>query len=103
MAQVSNQLQQSGKRLHVSGPLTMETVPALEKALPSLQPGIRQVDLSEVSRVDSAALAWLLALCELAEGGPPVFLNVPKNLRALARLYELNFLHFEPQTPENVA
>ncbi|HIC99959.1 MAG TPA: STAS domain-containing protein [Piscirickettsiaceae bacterium] len=103
VAQVSNPLRQVGEHLYVSGPLTLETVPALEKALSSLRPGIRQVDLSALTRVDSAALAWLLALCERAEGGPPVFLHAPKNLRVLAQLYELDFLHFAPQMPENAA
>ena len=100
---MNNQLKQSGQRLAVSGPLTLETVPALERALTNMLPGIRQVDLAEVSRVDSAALAWLLAVCSLADGGSPVFLNAPKNLRVLAQLYELDFLRFKSENPEKAA
>ncbi len=91
-----NQLSQAGDRLQVRGPLTLETVPALYTALDSLAPPLRRVDLQAVERVDSSALAWLLALCRLAEGGSPTFENPPQNLRTLARLYELDFLRFSP-------
>ena len=93
---VRNQLAQDGDRLQVSGPITLETVPALYQALDALAPPVRRVNLEAVERVDSSALAWLLALCRLAEGGSPTFENPPKNLRTLAQLYELNFLHFSP-------
>ncbi len=100
MKPLNSQLRQSSDRLVVSGDVTLETVPELEQALDSLQPGIREVDLSGVRRVDSAALAWLAALCALGRDGPPVFLQAPENLRTLAQLYELDFLGFEPENRE---
>ncbi len=100
---MNKQLRQHAQCLEVSGPLTLDTVPVLEKALEHLQPGIRQVDLAGVSRVDSAALPWLLGVCALGEEGPPVFLNAPESLRVLAQLYELDFLRFEPENPEKAA
>jgi len=96
---VRNQLSQTGDRLRVSGPLTLETVPALYQALASLEPPLRRVDLQAVERVDSSALAWLLALCRLGGGGSPTFENPPQNLISLAQLYELNFLRFSPEEP----
>jgi ABC-type transporter Mla MlaB component len=96
---VRNQLSQEADRLQVSGPLTLETVPSLYAALQNLSPPVRRVDLQKVERVDSSALAWLLALCPLAGGGSPTFENPPENLRTLARLYELDFLRFSPSEP----
>ena len=96
---VQNRLQQAGDRLRVSGPLTLETVPALYRALASLEPPVRRVDLQAVERVDSSALAWLLALCRLGGGGSPTFENPPRSLITLARLYELDFLRFSPEEP----
>jgi ABC-type transporter Mla MlaB component len=93
---MSNQLQQKGAHLTVSGPLTLDTVPELYTALDTLDPPIERVDLASVTEVDSAALAWLVSLCRLAPKGAPLFENPPANLLTLAQLYELTFLRFGP-------
>ncbi|WP_294945507.1 STAS domain-containing protein [Sulfurivirga sp.] len=99
MSGLQAQLNQSGDCLTVQGALTLESVPALEKALDSLGWPIRRVELGQVERVDSAALAWLVALARRARenGVSPIFANPPQSLRILVQLYELDFLPFEPK------
>ena len=67
----------------VAGDLTLETIPELLKQQPALA-GI--VDLAQVQRIDSAAVALLLEWQRLARGrsGEVRFRNVPRQVLAIA-------------------
>lgn len=81
-----------GDCLSVTGPITLaNVVELLESARVHMdRGGVTCVDLGGVTRVDSSALALLLAWCRLSIkfGGSGVrFQNVGKELVALAHLY----------------
>lgn len=79
-----------GDCLRVSGPLTMETVPAaVEAGIAALTPEIRRIDLSGVAGVDSAAVALLLEWVKNARD-PVVIEGAPAPLRTLAKLYSMD-------------
>ena len=67
----------------VAGDLTLETIPDLLKAQP-MPAGV--VDLAQVQRIDSAAVALLLEWQRLARGrsGEVRFRNVPRQVLAIA-------------------
>ena len=77
-------------RLYVSGPVTLANVASLlEEARAPLAEGVREVDLGEVTDVDSSLLAALLAwLRESKSSGRPLsFSRMPPDLLTLAQLY----------------
>jgi phospholipid transport system transporter-binding protein len=90
-------VQRDAERLRVAGPLTMATVAAaLQTGSDALEQGVRRIDLSQVSEVDSAAIALLLEWVKTA-GAPLEIEGVPGALRKLARLYAvLDLLPFVP-------
>jgi phospholipid transport system transporter-binding protein len=94
---VAASLQRDGERLRVAGPLTMATVAAaLQTGSDALDKGVRRIDLSQVSEVDSAAIALLLEWVKRA-GAPLEIEGAPGALSKLARLYAvLNMLPFVP-------
>ena len=83
-------IRRDGDRLYLSGPVTLANVASLlEEARAPLAEGVREVDLGEVTEVDSSLLAALLAwLRESKSSGRPLsFSRMPPDLLTLAQLY----------------
>ena len=79
----------------VSGPVTLANVAGLlEEGRRHLEEGVRTVDLSEVTEMDSALLAMLLAWLRDAKhrGREIAFANLPESLQTIARLYGVDSL-----------
>jgi len=79
----------------VSGPVTLANVGALlEDGRRHIAEGVQTVDLAEVSEMDSALLALLLAWLRdaKARAQPIAFANLPASLRTIARLYGVDRL-----------
>lgn len=72
----------------LEGDLTQHTVPALMPRAAALA-ALPQIDLSAVTRVDSAGLAFLLELVRHRDRreGALRFVNVPAQLRQLAKFF----------------
>jgi phospholipid transport system transporter-binding protein len=90
MIDAAPSLQAVGDRWVVSGSMTMDSVADLLAASTSLaMPRAGVVSLERVDRVDSAAVAVLLAWKRRAavEGTPLQFAGVPQSMRSLALLY----------------
>lgn len=88
-------LRREGDRLLLDGPLGIETVPAvLREASAACRDGVRVVDLSGVSEVDSAALALAVQLLSEARaaGREVGFANLPQAMQKLAHLYAVSEL-----------
>lgn len=84
--------------LSLSGPLTYATVQGLLQSIDAktiAKHGLDTVDLSSVSRVDSAGLALLVELWRLrqeSEGGEGAglrFAGLPAEIRPMLALYDL--------------
>jgi len=74
-------------RLSVSGPMDFDTVPALYAALPAdLRGRAFDVDLSAVTRADTAGMGFLLELLRLGGERGVRFVNIPDQLRAIIRV-----------------
>jgi phospholipid transport system transporter-binding protein len=83
-------IRREGRRILVSGPVTLANVTAiLEEGRRHLEEGVRTVDLGEVTEMDSSLLAAMLAWLRDAKrrGRELVFTNLPESLRTIARLY----------------
>jgi phospholipid transport system transporter-binding protein len=79
----------------LSGAVTLANVAALlEEGRRHIDEGVRSVDLGEVSEMDSAALALLLAWLReaRARGHGLEFVRLPESLRTIARLYGVDEL-----------
>ena len=79
----------------VGGPVTLANVASvLEEGRRHLDEGVRMVDLSEVTEMDSSLLAALLAWLRHAKAKPAElsFVNLPDALRTIARLYGVEAL-----------
>ena len=79
----------------VSGPVTLANVAALlDEGRKYLAEGVQTVDLGEVTEMDSALLALLLAWLRDAKARtqPITFANMPESLRTIARLYGVDRL-----------
>ncbi len=90
MTEPASSLQAVDNRWALSGPLTMDTVAHLLGASSALaMPQAGTIDFGHVDRVDSAAVALLLAWKRRAavEGASLRFSSVPKSLLSLAQLY----------------
>jgi phospholipid transport system transporter-binding protein len=88
-------IRREGKRILVSGPVTLANVAAiLDEGRRHLAEGVRSVDLSEVTEMDSSLLAAMLAWQREAKsrGGELVFVNLPESLGTIARLYGVDGL-----------
>jgi phospholipid transport system transporter-binding protein len=94
-------IRRAERRIVVESPMTMETARQLFFAGGALlgEDGAWEVDLAEVTRVDSAALAVLCAWQRLAraQGENLTLRAVPEDLRALAGLYGLSSLLAQDQ------
>jgi phospholipid transport system transporter-binding protein len=62
---------------------------ALEAGLQAIKSGQTEIDLAQLTAVDSAAVATLLAWqrAAQAQGRTLTFTNLPSNLQSLAQLY----------------
>ena len=79
--------------------LTVETAKAvLEAGLLAIQGGQTEIDLAELTTVDSAGVATLLAWQRTAHARKQSlhFLNLPTGLRSLAELYGVAELLYSP-------
>lgn len=77
--------------LDIRGDMTAAEVPGLLRDVQSCQ-GVVHIDLSDVGRVDSSALAFLLACSRSAQGATVTVHHAPEPLRALNDLYGLQTL-----------
>jgi len=74
----------------VSGPVTLANAAAmLEEGRRHLAEGVRSIDLSEVTELDSSLLALALAWLREARAAKRElgFANLPEAMQTLARLY----------------
>jgi phospholipid transport system transporter-binding protein len=79
-----------GSRLSVSGPATLATATRLlEETRAALAGGVTEVDLGEVTELDSSLLAVIFAWMReaRAHGRALALRRVPADLASLARLY----------------
>ncbi len=82
-------------RMVVGGPVTLANVKrVVEEGERQLDEGVRTVDLSEVSEMDSSLLAALFAWLRHARRQEYEidFVNLPESLRTIARLYGVDGL-----------
>jgi phospholipid transport system transporter-binding protein len=88
-------IRREGPRMMVSGPVTLANVGSLlEEGRRHLAEGVQTVDLGEVTEMDSALLALLLAWLRDAKARTQsiAFANLPESLRTIARLYGVDRL-----------
>jgi phospholipid transport system transporter-binding protein len=79
----------------LAGPVTLANVAALlDEGRKHLAEGVRTVDLAEVTELDSALLALLLAWLREAKGRDQAldFANLPESAHTIARLYGVHSL-----------
>ena len=83
-------IRREGRRLVLSGPVTLANVAGLlQEGRSHIAEGVRVVDLGEVSEMDSSLLALMIAWLRdaKARGRELAFVNLPESLRTIARLY----------------
>jgi phospholipid transport system transporter-binding protein len=83
-------IRRDGTRMAISGAVTLaNAAQVLEEGRRHLEDGVDSVDLAEVTELDSALLALLLAWLREAKGRSRglAFANPPQSLRTIARLY----------------
>ena len=88
-------IRREGERMLISGSVTLGNVAQLlEEGRRHVDEGVRTVDLGEVTEMDSALLALLLAWLRDARtrGQPLEFARLPESLRTIARLYGVDEL-----------
>jgi phospholipid transport system transporter-binding protein len=88
-------IRREGDRLVLSGAVTLGNVAQLlEEGRRHVDEGVRTIDLGEVSEMDSALLALLLAWLREAKARerPLAFTRPPEALRTIARLYGVETL-----------
>ena len=83
-------IRREGRKMMVSGPVTLANAAALlDEGRRHLAEGVRSVDLGEVTELDSALLALVLAWLRDARAAKRevAFANPPEAMQTLARLY----------------
>lgn len=82
-------IRRDGTRLVLDGPVTLANVSQLIEESKAHLAQVREVDLGEVTEVDSSLLAVLIAWLREANaaGRPLAFSRLPEDLRTLAQLY----------------
>jgi len=88
-------IRRDGRRMVVGGPVTLANVASiLAEGRRHLDEGVRVVDLSEVTELDSSLLAALLTWLRDARAKQVdlAFMNLPEALRTIARLYGVDGL-----------
>jgi phospholipid transport system transporter-binding protein len=94
-------IRRDGRRMIVGGPVTLANVArVLEEGRRHLEEGVRAVDLSEVTDMDSSLLAVLLTWLRDARrrNHELAFANLPEALQTIARLYGVDSLLPEGRT-----
>ena len=82
-----------GEVLRIEGPVTFETVPQLlTGSAAHIAAGVRRVDFSAATAVDSAAVALALEWRRQAAGAALVFEHMPEAMLNLAALYGVSEL-----------
>lgn len=88
-------IRREGRKITVSGPVTLANAArVLAEGRQHLAEGVRTVDLGEVTEMDSALLALVLAWLREAQQAKQelAFANLPDALRTLAGLYGVESL-----------
>src|SRR5260221_8608598 len=88
-------IRRDGRRMFVGGPVTLGNAgQVVEEGRRHLEEGVRAVDLSEVTDMDSSLLAVLLTWLRDARGRNQelAFANLPEALQTIARLYGVDGL-----------
>jgi phospholipid transport system transporter-binding protein len=88
-------IRREGRRMLLSGPITLDNVVrVLQEGRQHIQEGVRSVDLGEVTEMDSALLAMLLAWLRDARAHKRelTIANPPESLQTIARLYGVDQL-----------
>ena len=88
-------IRREGRRMLLSGPITLENVVrVLDEGRQHIAEGVRSVDLGEVTEMDSALLAMLLAWVRDARRHKRelTIANPPESLQTIARLYGVDQL-----------
>ena len=88
-------IRREGRKLMLSGPVTLANAArVLEEGRQHLAEGVRMVDFSEVSEMDSALLALALAWLREARAAKRelAFANLPESLQTISRLYGVDTL-----------
>jgi len=88
-------IRRDGRRMIVGGPVTLANVRrVVEDGRRQIDEGVRTVDLSEVTDMDSSLLAALLAWLRHARGRQQEidFAELPESLQTIARLYGVDGL-----------
>ena len=88
-------IRREGRRIIVSGPVTLANVARLlEEGRRHLEEGVQSADLGEVTEMDSSLLALLLAWLRDAKARQQevTFTNLPASLQTIARLYGVDRL-----------
>jgi len=88
-------IRREGERLLLSGSVTLSNVARLlEEGRRHVEEGVRTIDLGEVTEMDSALLALLLAWLREAKARSRTlqFTRLPESLRTIARLYGVDEL-----------
>jgi phospholipid transport system transporter-binding protein len=88
-------MRREGERLLLSGAVTLANAGGLlEEGRRHVAEGVRTIDLAEVSEMDSALIALLLAWMReaLARSSTLGFANAPESLRTIAGLYGVDGL-----------
>ena len=83
-------IRREGDRIVIAGPVTLENVTGvLAEGIAHVRAGASQVDMAEVSELDSSLLAALLALLREARlvNRSLALSNLPAGLQTLANLY----------------
>ena len=88
-------IRRDGRRMVIGGPVTLANVSrVLEEGRRHLEEGVRTVDLSEVTELDSSLLAAMFAWLRDAKAREHeiAFVHLPDALRTIARLYGVDEL-----------
>lgn len=80
-------VERAGEALRLTGALDLSTAPALWKRLPALE-GVRRLDLTAATTIDSVGLALLAEIAARADGSIQLD-GQPPGLKALAAAYRL--------------
>lgn len=88
-------IRREGSRMLVSGAVTLRNVAALlEEGRRYIEEGVRTVDLGEITEMDSALLALLLAWLRDAKARQHTleFARLPPSLQTISHLYGVDTL-----------
>lgn len=85
-------LSREGEVLTVAGPMNIDSVTTLLEQSSGQLSGVKVVDLTGVTEVDSSAISLMLEWRRQANDSALRFANLPQSLTSLADLYGVNEL-----------